>query len=492
MAAPGPVRYAVGIDLGTSGCKVVALDAGGRLLAAAEARYPMAVPRPGWAEQDPASWWRAAGRGVRKLQAGLPPGATPIGVGVTGQMHSLVATDARRRVIRPAILWCDQRSEPQARRITELVGAPALSEITLNPSRAAFTAAKLLWLREHEPDAYGRLRHAMLPKDWLVARLTGRIVTEPSDASGTGLFDVPASSWSEPILGRLDIDPAILAEPQRSASVVGYVLPEAGAAFGLPAGIPVIAGGGDQATAAYAAGATGPGVLACSLGTSATVLASQPAPVPGCLSHVIAAQWLYLTSTHAGTLCLDWWSRVVAGPRRARPAEVLRAAAASEPGARGVGFVPLLMGERDPAPRRPPQTGSFYGLRAEHTGADLARAVIEGIAFEVRRIARSVPTPGPAPDTALGPPRRWRVLGGGTRAPLLVQTLADVLQEPLHLMPDASSAAGAARLALAGLGVGVPAAGEGGSGFQPDRGVDYDAAFGAYCARISGSDDIGR
>jgi len=150
------------------------------------------------------------------------------------------------------------------------------------------------------------------------------------------------------------------------------------------------------------------------------------------------------------------------------------------------------MGERDPAPRRPPQTGSFYGLRAEHTGADLARAVIEGIAFEVRRIARSVPTPGPAPDTALGPPRRWRVLGGGTRAPLLVQTLADVLQEPLHLMPDASSAAGAARLALAGLGVGVPAAGEGGSGFQPDRGVDYDAAFGAYCARISGSDDIGR
>jgi xylulokinase len=475
----GFVEYTLGIDLGTSGCKVLALDVGGRLLATAEARYPMVVPRPGWAEQHPRSWWRAAAQGVRSLLARLPPGATAIGVGVTGQMHSLVALDSRRRVIRPAILWCDQRSERQAELLAELVGETTLSEITLNPSRGAFTGSKLLWLREHEPDAYAQLRHAMLPKDWLVGQLTGRIVTEPSDASGTGLFDVAATSWSALILDRLDIDPAIFAAPEPSFSVVGYVLPEVAPVLGLPAGIPVVAGGGDQAAAAYAAGATGPGVIACDLGTSAAVLASQPGPVPGCLSHVLADQWLYLTSTHAGTLCLDWWSRV-AGRGRARPAEVLRAAAASVPGARGVRFTPLLMGERDPVRGRPPLTGSLRGLRAEHTGADLARAVIEGIAFEIRRIARPVPSGGA--------PQQWRVLGGGAKATLLVQTLADVLHQPLHVLPDASSAGGAAQLAWRGLGVRVPPPRAGEGEFRPsdDIDYDYDTDFDAYCAGWSG------
>ena len=469
------MEYALGLDLGTSGCKVAALDAGGHLLATAEARYPMMVPQPGWAEQHPASWWRAARRGVLLLADRLPADAVPLGVGVTGQMHSLVAVDSRRRVIRPAILWCDQRSEPQAQLIARLVGQTRLAEITGNPARSAFTAAKLLWLRDREPDAYARLRHAVLPKDWLVSRLTGRIVTEPSDASGTGLLDIRTASWSEQILAWLDIDPGMVAVIQPSFSVVGNVLPEAAAAWGLPPGIPVVAGGGDQAAAAYSAGATGPGVIVCNLGTSAVVLSSQPGPVPGCLSHVVPGQWLYLTSTHAGTLCLDWWSRMAAGSGRARPAEVLRAAAASEPGARGVRFTPLLMGERDPAPGEPPRTGSLHGLRAEHTSADLARAVIEGIALEIRRIARSVP--------CSGEPQRWRVIGGGSNAALLVQTLADVLHQPLQVVSGASSAAGAARLAWRGLGVEVPQPADGRE-FRPSQGIDYDAAFRAYCADV--------
>ena len=316
----------------------------------------------------------------------MPGRPGPAVIGVTGQMHGLVALDSRRAILRPAILWSDQRSGRQAAEITGLVGEGVLRAATLNPSRAAFTASKLLWLRENEPDRYVRARHVLLPKDWLVHRLTGDLSAEPSDASGTGLFDVPRSAWSERILRRLDFESSWFAPVRPSSTVVGTVSPQAGRAMGIPAGVPVVAGGGDQATAALAAGAAGDGVLACNLGTSAVLLASLPGPGPGCLGHVLPGTWLKLASAHSGMASVDWWSTITGGPQGAAGVRrLLSLAAATPPGARGATFLPFLMGTRDQEAAHPVRA-AFGGLHADHSRADLTRAVLEGMAFELRRL----------------------------------------------------------------------------------------------------------
>jgi xylulokinase len=433
--------YLLGIDLGTSGSKAVAVGLDGALLATAEVRYPTAAPRPGWAEQDPGDWWQAACIGVRRLCSGLPPGARPVGIGATGQMHTMVALDGALAVIRPAILWSDRRSEEQAESIGRIVGEQVLMDITRNPSRGAFTASKLAWLHDHEPAAAARVRHVMLPKDWLVLQLTGELVTEPSDASGTGLFDVAAQDWSTELIDALGFRCDMLADVHPSASVVGRLRAEPAAELGLPAGVPVIAGAGDQAAAAYDAGAVIPGIVACNLGTSVALTESTTEPLVGTLSHIVADQWLFVTSVHSGTGVLDWWSRIAAA---GRVGEVVTQAADSAPGARGVRFVPLLMGSRDPGPDSG-ATGSFLGLRDDHTTADMTRAVLEGIAFEVGRVARTLPALRAATPS-------WRVFGGGVRGTLLVQTLANVLRVGLQVIPQASSARGAARLVAEAVG----------------------------------------
>lgn len=468
-------QYLLGIDLGTSACKATALGLDGTALATAESRYPMSVPHPGWAEQAPEQWWQALRAAIRQLADRLSGGAQPVGIGLTGQMHTLVPLDAAWKVIRPSILWCDQRSERQAARVRDTVGAPALMRITCNPSRTAFTASKILWLQDNEPAAADRLRHVLLPKDWIVLQLTARNVTEPSDASGTGLFDLSRGSWSPEILTALDLAPDLLPQVLPSTAVAGGLLEEPAQQLNLPAGIPVICGASDQAAAAYDAGAVTAGVTACNLGTSVALTESVAAPVPGSLAHVVPGQWLYLASAHSGMVALDWWSRVTG---HGHAGEVVRQAAASEAGAHGAVFIPLLIGSRELGGGGP-HSGSFLGLRADHTAADLARAVLEGVAFEVRRVADALP---PAP----GGGRRWRVFGGGSRSPLLVQILADVLGADLEMVPGASSARGAARLLAAALNMALPEPAANGRRLTPSPlASDYQTAYAAYLTAVS-------
>lgn len=472
---PAGREYLLGVDLGTSACKATALGLDGAVLATTESRYPMSVPRPGWAEQAPEQWWQAVRAAVRQLNDRLGPDTQPVGIGLTGQMHTLVPLDAAWQVIRPAILWSDQRSEPQAARVRDAVGASALMRITCNPSRAAFTASKIMWLRDHEPAAAQRLRHVVLPKGWIVLQLTGRNVTEPSDASGTGLFDVPRGSWSPEILTRLDLSADLFPDVLPSTAVAGSLLREPARQLDLPAGLPVICGAGDQAAAAYDAGAVAAGVIACNLGTSIALTESVPAPVPGSLSHVVPGQWLYLASAHSGMVAVDWWGRVT---RNGQAGEIAEQAAASEAGARGAMFIPLLMGSREPRSGAP-HSGSFLGLRADHTASDLARAVLDGVAFEVRRVADTLPP-------ADGHGRRWRVFGGGSRSPILVQILADILGTELELVPGASSARGAARLLATALNLALPEPATRDRLFIPGPSAgDYRTAYAAYLAAVS-------
>jgi xylulokinase len=470
--------YLVGIDLGTSSCKAMALSPGSATLAEVESAYPTAMPEPGWAEQDPASWWTAVRSSVAQLADRVPPGSQALGIGVTGQMHGLVALDASHEVIRPSILWSDQRSLEEARQITARVGEATLVRITRNPSRPAFTASKIKWLQEHEPEAARRLRHVLLPKDWVVSRLTNRLVTEPSDASGTGLFDLMQGTWAPELLSALGIDGRLLPEVVGSTTVVGHLGAGPAAELQLPAGLPVIAGAGDQAAAAYDVGAVVPGVVACNLGTSAVLTESVAQPVEGTLCHVVPGHWLYLTSAHSGTLAVDWWART-AGLGNA--AQLVGLAGQSPPGARGARFVPLLVGTRDPSTDAAPQRGTFLGLRADHGAPDLARAVVEGVALEIGRIAGSLPSPTSGSGSC------WRVFGGGARARLLVQVLADVLQVELQLVPGASSARGAARLVGRSLGLALPPSVEvdGTSIVTPGEGPGHGALLSEYLGDIA-------
>jgi len=467
------VSYFLGIDLGTSGCKTVALGVDGMTLASAEGRYPMSAPRPGWAEQDPDLWWGAVQSSVKLLREQLPSNARPLGVGATGQMHSLVPLDARLQVIRPAILWCDQRSETEAAKIADKIGSEAIMRITKNPSRAAFTASKILWLRNNEPDSASRLTHVSLPKDWLIYRLTGRLVTEPSDASGTGLFDVARSTWSAEILAGLNLSPTLFPTLLSSDTIVGTVNQSAAAFLGLPSGLPVIAGAGDQAAAAFDAGATSEGVVACNLGTSVALTESVSHPVNGVLSHVVPGQWLYLTSAHSGTMALDWWSRIAGN---GLVSDIVHKASSSVSGANGARFVPLLLGSRDKTGRN--SAGSFHHLRADHEPSDLARAVLEGIALEIRRIAENLPSA----DTTN---EKWRVFGGGSRGALFVQIVADVLQKPLQIIANASSARGAARLLGTALEIPIPDVATARARIIPHNGFDYDAVYEEYRGEVA-------
>lgn len=257
----------LGVDVGTGGVRVLAADPAGTVVAQASAEHPLHVPRPGWTEQDPRDWWRAAVTCFRSIAAQV--GADRIrGVGLTGQMHGSVFLDRQGEVIRPALLWNDQRTAAQCQEIEERVGRDRLLRICGNPALTGFTAPKLLWLRRHEPDHYGRLAHLLLPKDYLRYRLTGELATDVADASGTLLLDVAARRWAGPVLALLDLDPAILPALYEGPEVTGRVTPEAAAETGLPAGIPVVAGGGDQAAGAIGVGLVRPGLVSLSVGTS--------------------------------------------------------------------------------------------------------------------------------------------------------------------------------------------------------------------------------
>jgi xylulokinase len=424
------VSILVGLDVGTTAVKGLALADDGTILARAEADYPLSTPRPGWAEQDPETWWTATERVLDSLRG---EAGAPDGIGLSGQMHGLVVLDAADRVLRPAILWNDQRTAAECREIEELVGLDELIGETGNRALPGFTAPKLVWLRRHQPEVYARIAHVLLPKDYVRLRLCGERATDVADASGTLLLDVSARRWSERMVEALELDPAWLPRVLESASVSGATA----------GGVPVAAGAGDQAAAALGAGVDRPGPLSVVLGTSGVVFAAQEQFTPDAQArvhafcHAVPAAWhtMGVMLSAAGSLR---WLRDTAAPGTDFP-ELIDEAVAWPPGAEGLLFLPYLAGERTPHADADAR-GAFTGLSLRHDRGALVRAVLEGVAFGLRDSLDLLLELGAQPSVG-------RVSGGGARSDEWLRIVASVLELPLErTAADEGAAFGAALL----------------------------------------------
>jgi xylulokinase len=441
----------LGIDTSTTATKALLVERTGRVAAVGVEEYPYLTPRPLWSEQDPQLWWDATCVAVRKaLAAAEVPGSAVEAVGLTGQMHGLVLLDDQDRVLRPAILWNDQRTGAECEEMRATVGKDHLVATTGNDALPGFTAPKLLWVRNHEPDLFRRAARLLLPKDYVRLRLTGVPATDCADGSGTILFDLAARTWSPEITARLGIDPDLLPPTFEGTEITGAVTSQGAAATGLRAGIPVVGGGGDQAAGAVGTGAVDEGVATLSLGTSGVVFVPTAGPsieAEGRLHafcHAVPGRWHLMGVMLSAAGSLRWFRDTLAP---GEPFEALVAESGSVPaGAEGLLFLPYLTGERTPHPD-PLARGAFVGLTVRHTRAHLLRAVLEGVAFGLADSldlirATGVPAPG-----------QLRVSGGGTRSPLWRQIVADVLDVELATVTSAEGAAyGAALLAAVGAG----------------------------------------
>ncbi len=431
-----------GLDVGTTAVKGIAISDGGAVLARAQAEYPFATPRPGWAEQDPEQWWRASQAVFTQLLAGA---GRPAGIGLSGQMHGLVALDSADRVVRPAILWNDQRTAAECEEIERTVGAERLIELTGNRALPGFTAPKLLWMRRHEPDLWRRVKTVMLPKDYVRLRLCGERATDATDASGTLLLDVAGRRWSEQMLEALELDETMLPPVLESPVVSGVVSSGSadGADDGRLAGVPVAAGAGDQASGALGVGVLRPGPLSVVLGTSGVVFAACEQFVADrqarlhAFCHASPQTWhvMGVMLSAAGSL---GWARDVLAPGTTFD-ELLHGAAAWPPGAEGLTFLPYLAGERTPH-ADPDARGAFVGLGLRHDRGALVRSVLEGVAFGLRDSLDLV--------TGLGlPASLGRISGGGARSELWLRIVASVLELELeHVAVEEGAAFGAAIL----------------------------------------------
>ncbi|WP_354702165.1 Xylulose kinase [Paraconexibacter sp. AEG42_29] len=421
----------IGLDVGTSGVKGIALAETGEVLARVERGYPLSTPRPGWSEQDPESWWLAAEAVLAELQ---DIAGTPSGIGLSGQMHGLVTLDAKGRPVRPAILWNDQRTAAECAEIEERIGLDRLIELTGNRALTGFTAPKLLWLRRHEPDAYARIASVMLPKDYVRLRLCGVAATDVADASGTLLFDVAGRRWSSAVCDALEVDHGWLPPALESPEVSGRTA----------AGVPVAAGAGDQAAGALGVGVVDPGgPLSVVLGTSGVVFAAlgdfaaDPAARAHTFCHAVPGTWHAMGVMLSAAGSLQWLRDVVAPG--VDFGTLVAEAAAWEPGVEGLTFLPYLAGERTPH-ADPEARGSFTGLTLRHDRGALVRAVLEGVAFGLGDCLDVLTQTGATPTSGLAG-------GGGARSDLWLTIVASVLGLPLaRTAVDEGAAFGAALL----------------------------------------------
>jgi len=425
----------IGLDVGTTAVKALAVGDDGAVLERCEVAYPLATPRPGWAEQDPEDWWRATEEALARLGVD-----EPAGIGLSGQMHGLVALDDAGRVIRPAILWNDGRTGAECAEIEERVGLDRLIALTGNRALTGFTAPKLLWLRKHEPGNYARIARIMLPKDYVRLKLCGEHAIDMADASGTLLLDVARRRWSDEVLDALELDPSWLPRLLESPEVSGQT----------PDGVPVAAGAGDQAAGALGVGVDRPGPLSIALGTSGVVFAALPAFAADerarvhAFCHAVPGAWhaMGVMLSAAGSL---QWLRDVAAPGVAF-GELVESAGAWAPGAEGLTFLPYLAGERTPH-ADPDARGAFTGLSLRHDRGALVRAVLEGVAYGLRDSLDLIRELGVAPE-------RGRVSGGGARSELWLRIVASVLELPLERPVVEEGAAYGAAL-LGGVAGGV-------------------------------------
>ncbi|MFG0330530.1 MAG: xylulokinase [Phycisphaerales bacterium] len=453
----------LGVDVGTSGAKVMLVEAStGAVIGEAESEYALSTPRPLWSEQSPVDWYRGVLSSVRQVFGDHLDASTRVAaLGLTGQMHGLTLLDESQRVLRPAILWNDQRTASQCAAITEVVGGrDRLVEHIGNSMLPGFTAPKLLWVREHEPEIYDRIRHALLPKDYVRLQLTGEFATDVADASGTGLLDVKRRRWSDEMIAALEVDRAWLAPVHESIEVVAKVCEEAAGLTGLPARIPVVAGAGDQAAQAVGCGIIREGDVSVTLGTSGVVFAAgssyraDPMGTLHAFCHAAPEQWHLMGVMLSAGGSLTWWRDVLEvdderdtpGPRVNPYEKLLRAAAEAPAGSEGLLFLPYLTGERTPHPD-PEARGVFCGLTRRHGRAEMTRAVIEGVTFGLRDSLELIRRTGVNPESV-------RVSGGGARSEIWRQIMANVFQCPVDTISVTHGAAYGAAL-IAGVGVGI-------------------------------------
>ncbi|HUX86463.1 MAG TPA: xylulokinase, partial [Chloroflexota bacterium] len=389
-------RYLLGLDVGTSGSKALLIDVAGTVVADATTEYPMATPRPLWAEQDPTDWWRATVTSIRQVLRAIDP-AEIAGIGLTGQMHGLVLLDQRGEVLRPCIMWNDQRTGAQCNAITQRIGAQRLLDLIGNPVLPGFTAPKIIWVRENEPEVYRQIAHVLLPKDYLRYRLTGAFHTEVSDASGTALLDVGRRDWSRELLAALDVPSAWLPECHESIVVSARISREAADETGLRVGTPVVGGGGDQAAQAVGSGIIHEGLVSATLGTSGVVFASsddyrrEPNGRLHAFCHAVPNRWHLMGVMLSAAGSFRWFRDAIAEADvlAARQAGVdvyerLTAQAETVPaGCEGLIFLPYLSGERTPYPD-PDARGVYFGLTLRHEKPHLIRSVLEGVAYGLR------------------------------------------------------------------------------------------------------------
>jgi len=455
------MTYLIGIDIGTTGTKTLLIDEGGRIIESTTVEYPMATPRPQWAEQDPEDWWQATVESIQEVlgRSGIRRDELA-GLGLTGQMHGMVLLDAQGRVLRPCIMWNDQRTGAQCAWIMDTIGRERFLELTLNPALPGFTAPKIIWTREHEPDVFARAAKVLLPKDYIRYRLTGVYATEVSDASGTALFDVARRTWSQPVLDALGIPGEWMPECTESPVVSGHITAQVADQTGLPVGLPVVGGGGDQAAGGVGNGIVEPGLVSVTLGTSGVLFAytDEPRRDPEgrlhTFCHAVPGKWHVMGVTLAAGGSFRWF-RDTLGQMETHvgrlsgvdPYQILTAEAAEAPvGSEGLLYLPYLSGERAPYPD-PNARGVFMGLTLRHDKRHIIRSILEGVVYSLRdslEIFRAIGVP-------IG---QVRASGGGARSPMWRQILADVFGTELVTINMTEGAPYGAAL-LAGVGTGV-------------------------------------
>jgi xylulokinase len=445
----------LGIDVGTGGTRALILGEDGTLLGSETSDHaPFRSPRTGWAEQDPDDWWHASQHAIRAVLSSSGVAAESIScIGLSGQMHGAVLLNEAGDVLRPALIWCDQRTEAECRWLDETVGRDRLLHLTANPPLTNFTLPKLLWVRTHEPDVWKHVRQVLLPKDYVRFRMSGEFAIDVADASGTLMLDVAERCWSHDTLDAVDIDRHLLPDVFESQDICARVSRDAAALTGLPAGTPIVAGAGDQAAGAVGMGITRPGAVSATIGTSGVVFATtdRPATDPKgrlhTFCHAIPGRWHVMGVTQAAGLSLHWLRDVASGSSAGVTYEQLTAEAAQvPPGADGVLWAPYLMGERTPH-CDPNARAALAGLAASHGRGHIVRAVMEGVAFSLRD------TFSIFAEMAV-PVNRVRLGGGGARSALWRQIQADVYGRAVDTTgADEGAAYGAAILAAVGIGL---------------------------------------
>lgn len=443
--------YLLGIDISTTGAKALLVDEKGQVAASATTALNLSTPKPLWSEQDPGEWWSGAANSIRQaLTKAGASGEQVTAVGMTGQMHGLVLLDSQNRVLRPAILWNDQRTGAECEEITETVGFERLLSITGNKALTGFTAPKILWVRNNEPQIYARTTYVLLPKDYVRFCLTGSYAVDKADGAGMLLFDLQKRDFSDELLNILDIPRAWMPQAFEGPEITGEITTSAAAETGLKAGTPVMAGGGDQAAGAVGVGAVTPGIISLVLGTSGVVFATTPGPFiepQGRLHafcHSVPGAWHFMGVMLSAAGSLQWYRDVLAP---CMPYDDLIAPAQEiVPGCEGLFFLPYLAGERTPYPD-PLARGSFVGLTLRHGKEHMTRAVLEGVAFGLRDSMELIKKSG------LSEIQQVRVSGGGARSPLWRQILTDVMNTELVTVNTTEGAAFGAAL-LAGVGAG--------------------------------------